>query len=65
MNLVRKGVWDGVVQPLIRRWVNTIAHRYSSLLISAKAEMQDLGIPDARQLSETEWIPGTTYETRY
>jgi hypothetical protein len=36
-----------------------------SLLISAKAKMQELGIADAHQLSETEWTPGTTYETRY
>src|SRR3712207_5201803 len=36
-----------------------------SLLISAKAKMQELGIPDASQLSETEWTPGATYETRY
>jgi hypothetical protein len=37
----------------------------NSLLISAKAKMQEIGIPDARQLSETEWTPGATYETRY
>jgi hypothetical protein len=36
-----------------------------SLLPSANAKMQELGIPDARQLSETEWAPGATYETRY
>jgi hypothetical protein len=36
-----------------------------SLLSSAKAKMLGLGIPDARQLSETEWTPGATYETRY
>jgi hypothetical protein len=36
-----------------------------SLLISAKAKMEELGIPEARQLSETEWTPGATYETRY
>jgi hypothetical protein len=36
-----------------------------SLLISAKAKMEELGIPDARQLSETEWTPGATYETMY
>jgi len=36
-----------------------------SELISAKAKMQELGIPSARQLSETEWAPGATYETRY
>ena len=36
-----------------------------SLLTSASAKMQELGIPDARQLSETEWTPGATYETRY
>jgi hypothetical protein len=32
---------------------------------SAKARLQELGIPSARQLSETEWAPGATYETRY
>ncbi len=36
-----------------------------SLLSSAKATMQELGIPDARPLSETQWTPGDTYETRY
>ncbi len=36
-----------------------------SLLVSAEARMQELGIPTARQLSETEWTPGATYETRY
>ena len=36
-----------------------------SLLLSAKAKMQELGIPDARQLTETEWTLGATYETRY
>jgi hypothetical protein len=36
-----------------------------SELVSAEARMQELGIPDARQLSETEWAPGATYETRY
>jgi hypothetical protein len=36
-----------------------------SLLISAKAKMQELGIPDARQVSETAWTQGATYETRY
>jgi hypothetical protein len=36
-----------------------------SIMISAKAKMQELGIPDARQLSETEWTPGATYEARY
>jgi len=36
-----------------------------SLLISAEAKLQELGIPTARQLSETEWTPGATYETRY
>jgi hypothetical protein len=35
------------------------------LLASAKAEMQELGIPTAQQLSETGWMPGATYETRY
>ena len=37
----------------------------NSLLIPAHAKMQELGIPDARQLSESEWTPGATYETRY
>lgn len=37
----------------------------NSLLTSAHAKLQELGIPDARQLSETEWTPGATYETRY
>jgi hypothetical protein len=32
---------------------------------SAEAKMQELGIPTARQLSETGWTPGVTYETRY
>src|SRR5829696_3942514 len=36
-----------------------------SLLISAKGKMEELGIPDARQLSKTQWTPGATYETRY
>jgi|SRR5215217_3203743 len=36
-----------------------------SLMLSAKARMQELGIPEARQLSETEWAPGATYETMY
>ena len=36
-----------------------------SLLTSARAKMQELGIPDARQLDEWEWTPGATYETRY
>ena len=36
-----------------------------SLLTSASVKMQELGIPDARQLSETEWTPGAVYETRY
>ena len=36
-----------------------------SLLISAHAKMEELGIPEARRLSETEWTPGATYETRY
>jgi hypothetical protein len=36
-----------------------------SLLTSAKAKMQDLGIPEARQVSEREWKPGAIYETRY
>ena len=35
------------------------------LLASAKAEMKELGIPTAQQLSETGWTPGATYETRY
>ena len=37
----------------------------NSHLISAHAKMQELGIPDAQQLSETEWTQGATYETRY
>src|SRR5215213_6053742 len=36
-----------------------------SLLTSAKAKIQGLGIPDARQLSESAWTPGATYETMY
>ena len=36
-----------------------------SLLISAEAKMQELGIPTAHQLSETEWTSGATYEVRY
>ena len=36
-----------------------------SLLTSAKAKMQEHGIPDARQLNEREWKPGATYQTRY
>jgi hypothetical protein len=36
-----------------------------SSVLSAEAKMQELGIPTARQLSETEWTPGATYETRY
>ena len=36
-----------------------------SLMLSAKARMQELGIPDARQLSEREWAPGAIYETIY
>ena len=36
-----------------------------SLMLSAKARMQELGVPDAHQLSETEWAPGATYETMY
>ena len=32
---------------------------------SAEARLQELGIPSARQLSETDWAPGATYETRY
>src|SRR5215217_1334722 len=36
-----------------------------SLLTSAKAKMQEHGIPDARQVSEREWKPGAIYETRY
>jgi hypothetical protein len=36
-----------------------------SSLRSVEAKMQELGIPTARQLSETEWTPGATYETRY
>ena len=32
---------------------------------SSEAKMQELGIPTARQLSESEWTAGATYETRY
>ena len=35
------------------------------LLSEAKAELQELGIPTAQQLSETGWTSGATYETRY
>jgi hypothetical protein len=35
------------------------------LVNSAESRMQQLGIPSARQLSESEWAPGATYETRY
>ena len=37
----------------------------SSQVDSSKAKMQELGIPTARQLSESEWTAGATYETRY
>ena len=37
----------------------------NSLLTSANVNLQELGLPDARQQSETEWTPGATYETRY
>jgi hypothetical protein len=37
----------------------------NSLLTSVHTNLQELGLPDARQLSETEWTPGVTYETRY
>ena len=37
----------------------------NSQLTSAHAKLLEFGIPDARQLSETEWAPGATYETRY
>ena len=37
----------------------------NSSVSSTEAKMQELGIPTARQLSETEWTPGATYETRY
>jgi len=37
----------------------------ASLLTSAKAKMEELGIPTARQLNEKEWKPGATYETKY
>ena len=37
----------------------------NSSVRSAEGKMQELGIPAARQLSETEWTPGATYETRY
>jgi len=36
-----------------------------SLLTSAKAKMQEHGIPDARQVSDRERKPGAIYETRY
>jgi hypothetical protein len=36
-----------------------------SLMLSAEAKLQELGIPTARQLSESEWTAGATYETRY
>ena len=36
-----------------------------SLVLSAEAKLQELGVPTALQLSETEWTPGATYETRY
>jgi hypothetical protein len=31
----------------------------------SKAKMQELGVPTARRLSESEWTAGATYETRY
>ena len=37
----------------------------NDLLVSAHTRMRELGIPDAQQLSETEWTQGATYETRY
>lgn len=37
----------------------------NSAVTSAKAKMQELGIHTARQLSESEWTAGATYETRY
>jgi hypothetical protein len=37
----------------------------NSQVNSSKAKMQALGIPTARQLSESEWTAGATYETRY
>ena len=36
-----------------------------SSVSSAEVKMRELGIPTASQLSETEWTPGATYETRY
>ncbi len=36
-----------------------------SLVTSAEAKMQELGIPTARQLSKAKWTQGATYETRY
>ena len=36
-----------------------------SMLLSAEAKMQELGIPTARQVSDREWTSGATYETRY
>ncbi len=38
----------------------------NSLVTSAEAKLQELGIPTAaRQLSEKEWAPGANYEPRY
>ncbi len=37
----------------------------NSQVNSSKAKMQELGIPTARRLSESEWTAGATYETRY
>jgi hypothetical protein len=37
----------------------------NSQVNSTKAKMQELGIPTARQLSESGWTAGATYETRY
>jgi hypothetical protein len=36
-----------------------------SSVSSAEVKMRELGIPTASKLSETEWTPGATYETRY
>ena len=37
----------------------------SSLVNSAQAKLDELGIPSVHRLNESEWIPRATYETRY
>ncbi len=37
----------------------------NSQVSTSEAKMQELGVPTARQLSESEWTAGATYETRY